>query len=447
MIVENLPWNEGSIGGTLGSVLLSLTSCSVTFRLDHRDVDEASFQLPIEPHPSTFVVDFTRNSSTESQFAELSVAFDFEEATSIVEEMMHSEASPIAGDGRDDSNEQSQSHKIDDLGSCHPDQDKSTAFGGDPPSGQEQLFASMKEMEERKLLLRELHLRIEQDSLSLDRKLQMLACVSALLFGILLWAVYQYHRSNAKSEEQAQEIRESMKKTRRVLREAIEDLQPRKLEPEFDYQRIKQELFFAGQDTKTESLHQSTRKWTSASVSPSGNDSQKPQSIDAEMMDSHQSKAPCTPKKATISIHNDHEVSKKAGHSSPYTYERFAKEWMERKTIRRSNRKKRPYLRPITLPSDVTPVPVSRTASQSSSEGSQKIVGPPQLLSVVRDIATDKQLVTVKSESSTLTEDKGKPPVSNVSYVSKPSSSNNLTPGLCYTPASEDDSFIEDYWF
>jgi hypothetical protein len=178
-------------------------------------------------------------------------------------------------------------------------------------------------------------------------------------------------------------------------------------------------------------------------------------------------------------------------HRSLSPCSQFAKEWYERKTVRRSNRKKRrSFLQPITAPtpsragfrskdgergdaSDSSSLPSSSSSSSLSCQMNKhddpnKILGPPKLRSVVTNInhpvATDgdHQAVTTSldgpapnvvtpakpmegsgcegDESSTPAEPP--PPLACTSNLWSP----GLPPMLCTTPSSEDDSFVDDYW-
>jgi hypothetical protein len=112
---------------------------------------------------------------------------------------------------------------------------------------------------------------------------------------------------------------------------------------------------------------------------------------------------------------------------------KFVKEWYERKTIRRSNRKKgRTLLKPISYGSaSATNSGEGDDEKSNDLQGETNIVDPPKIHSVVHkesSLIVGDGLIDASREC---------PPLRNVTCK---------TPSLCYTPASEDNSFFDDYW-
>jgi hypothetical protein len=122
---------------------------------------------------------------------------------------------------------------------------------------------------------------------------------------------------------------------------------------------------------------------------------------------------------------------------------KFVKDWYERKTIRRSNRKKgRIMLKPISFETSTPSTTEGKQGDDEKSDHSQtdfKILDPPPLHSALH-----------KKKSSENGNHKGRRTIEPSSYGDRPPPVSNVTcnktPSLCYTPASEDDSFIDDYW-
>jgi hypothetical protein len=481
MVLENLPWSNvpgGDDTASLGSVLVSLTSCSVLFRdnLSSR-VSTASYQLPIEPIPSTFVLNFDTSNldaittfGNGGQLAELYVEFDVGKASSIVQKL----ATQVDFSSSDDGVTLEDIDGIPDM-TCAPPSKTTTTFpieneeikseleAETPPfssthNPKQYLPTSINDFEEQKQMLQQLHLRMEQDARNLDLTLRALGCISVFLWGVLIWAVYQFYRSKAKSA-----IRHSITKPRRVLKDAKNESQPQTQDKLLGRNERDHALSNDGSvitetkglgdpqaETPLPSLHSPTvisshEQEKSHTAAGSSQDGMESPIFDSQIVaDAYDD--PRTPSMEDSLQEHFRPARIHTYHDSPYTLEKFERDWMERKTIRRSNRKtKRSYLRPITLPSDF---PGGRKVSNGPSN-ERWLIGPPQVFSVVRDSGNKKHAVSRSKSSSTEESSSRKPPISSVSYRSDPSSH---TPSLCYTPASEDDDlpadhFVNDYWF
>ncbi|KAG7369842.1 hypothetical protein IV203_027588 [Nitzschia inconspicua] len=475
MIVETLPWNnlqqeEGGGTAKLGSVLVSLTSCSVIYQVSPSSEASTSYHLPIEPVPSTFVLNFDALSQVEGseqhRLAELSVEFNYGKATSVVEDLIRDQVD--SSRAQKDGNPMENVENILDMSEA-PSMEPSTCMferegktysttveGGatSPPfHPQQQLLSSIKDYEAQKILLRQLRVQMEQDARLLDMILRALGCVGIFLFCVLLWAIFQFYRSKAKSDEQSNDIQESMKETRRVLQNAIDGLQPLNLKRHSD----QADTSFKTPDMPSHIAADSTKSIDSicgislpdirVSMATLSSQEHEPSltTEHGESMLSARSASPLFDHGALDDVKNairtpewkhargsrleDPPIDPQHS-NSPYTLGKFEREWMEKSTIRRSNRKKKKaYLRPISLPSD-----------KAREQNKQQLVGPPQLLSVVRDGNNCGNSV-FRSESSSTDGSAG-----DLDH------SNGRIPNLCSTPASEDlelpdDHFINDYWW
>jgi hypothetical protein len=465
MVLESLPWNSRQDGRTadVGTVLVSLTSCSVMYQNESSFEEQDMYHLPIEPVPSTFVLDFDGNTHSSTmmgsgqRLAELSVEFDYGRAARIVNDLTDDRVEPIREQNggsleavqaiRDMStglppNAPSSCHfELDGKEDVHASQAGASTSSRDVQ--QQQLMPSIKDFEEQKALLQQLQLRMEQDARSLDMTLRALGCAGVFLFGFLIWAVYQFYRSNSKSDKQTKEIQESMKKTRRVLQDAVDGLHPQALDSRFEQQEKKgeQEASPSHAVSHSESSDDTEKDMSLPSLRlsnvSSSSQEQVPETVFSTRSESPLSDsrvvadaqdAPRTPKWDEREAARSNAPKERVYRNSPYTVEQFEKEWMEQVTQRRSNRKKkRPPIRPISLPSD------KKRYGHRDAHGSQ-LVDPPRLLSVVQNGNSIGQSYD-GSESSG----------GSGSYDSDTYS---RTPNLCSTPASEDDflAFMEDYW-
>jgi hypothetical protein len=483
MILESLPWNNipgGDNSASMGSVLVSLTSCSVLFRYHISPAGATSYHLPIEPSPSTFVLNFDANkadnttSGSGGQLAELYVDFDVGKATSFVQKLTTRNdfaSSDSAATSEDTGSIPDISHipastpntcTGESQESQHGQKDEAAPLSS-THNAQQHLSTSIRDFTDQKLLLQQLHLRMDQDARYLDLSLRALGCIGVFLWGVLIWAIYQFYRSTAKSDTQTQEIRDSIKKTRRVLKDAVKGLQPQTLDQLFgqnesdhglgnDDSVITEAIGLADPDGQipVSSRHFPTMTSCSHELEPSHTTPGSLQhATEVHTVDSQIAAddydAPRTPSMEVSLQDHSRPTRMHAYPASQYTLEKFEREWMERKTIRRSNRKtKRSCLRPITLGCDF---PGGKKASHGSSND-RRLVGPPQLFSVVREGGNEKNAILGSKSSSTIGSG-GEPIISSGSYRSDPSS---RLPSLCHTPASEDDDlpadhFVYDYWF
>lgn len=256
LTLENLPewWKTGS-------VLLSLTSCNILY--DTNAVMESTPPLlPIEPMPSTFVLDFhsipfggtvvenegeidekvTRSITAGKQIAEIVVAFDVGKASRQASELLichprNGEAEKKAQIETKIYTESSQQRK-DNPEHSRTSQNKAV---NDEKAGEDSLYKVVNKtlegdycrrnpgrllvneiIAEEKLLLAHLESKIEHDTRTLHLVLQICLLVGLLLTITLVWAIYQYIRSIWKSDVLTQEARESMVETRCVLQEAVD---------------------------------------------------------------------------------------------------------------------------------------------------------------------------------------------------------------------------------
>ena len=272
LTLENLPesWKTGP-------VLLSLTSCSIFYPNDNdgdgNDDGESTpnIPLPVEPTPSTFVLDFgyqevgasavdiggggSHDSITiGKKLTEIVVEFDVSEASKQADELLllflrrrrskmskvedeETEISEVEDDAKNHT-EQQHTQNSDSSTRCLQDdgaKGKEEEEGQDPfyhdrpkleDISQHRLFGAPanRNYEEQKLLLAHLNVRMEHDTRTMDLVLHTCCFVGLFLMAILLWAIHQYYRSTFKSIEFSQEVRESMKQTRGVLQEAVDGL-------------------------------------------------------------------------------------------------------------------------------------------------------------------------------------------------------------------------------
>lgn len=464
MVLEALPWRtfQHDDGGEvavaqLGSMLVSLTSCSVVYQDPISPELSTWYQLPIEPVPSTFVLNFdagsvgSKEGSRQRNLSELNVEFDFGTATRIVEELLLNQdestgqadstsATMEAGDGTTELPDDPSMAPL----TCDLQREGrgniTTDGAGSPPMDLQKLMSTIRDYEDRKLLLKEIQARMDQDARSLDMTLRVLGCIGIVLFGVLIWAIYHFYRSSAKSDKQTQDIQDSMKKTRRVLRDAVDGLQPQILEKRFieaehNQQQsstpkasnltramaldedlslpfIQPSMLAVSEDMKTVKKREpffsvGQDPYPCGSVSSSYGYHPRTVEIPED--------APHTPQRDGAQTYDPiaHPPREPGSPSSPYTAEKFEREWMEKVTLRQSNRKKkRTPLRPIPLPTGT----MSRT---KTGQTATHIVGPPQLLSVVRDNGNALRGIS--------------------------------TPDLCSTPASEDhdaavDEYVRELW-
>ena len=149
------------------------------------------------------------------------------------------------------------------------------------------------------------------------------------------------------------------------------------------------------------------------------------------------------------SVHVDRKITLRAP-LSPCS--QLEKEWNEGKTIRRGNlKKRRQLLKPILHSNDVDESKQLDTPSQKNEDRviDENILDPPNLRSTARasDLLDDARIEDSLSDQTAKNpklETEGKtieglktPPLNLVS---------EKAPLMCYTPASEDDSFVDDYW-
>lgn len=258
MTLENLPewWKTGP-------VLLSLTSCGILYNNNIGDVNSKSASIPpilllVEPIPSTFVFDFGDKQQTEvdtvvveeksniddiitiigSKLAEIVVEFDFTEASRQRDEILLllevSDDVPQVEDDKEttETKDESSNDYTEQRHETNSDKgNKDESLYHDSPKIEEvfpkrpfDTHDNRNDFEDRKLLLMQLNARMESDARTMDRLLRTCGFVSLSLMVMLLWAIYQYYRSSVKSDAFSKEVRESSKKSREVLHEAIDGL-------------------------------------------------------------------------------------------------------------------------------------------------------------------------------------------------------------------------------
>eukprot|EP00536_Pseudo-nitzschia_multiseries_P004772 jgi/Psemu1/323610/estExt_fgenesh1_pg.C_820020 len=253
--LENLPepWKEGS-------VLLSLTSCSIRYS----ESDEGSSPiraLPVEPSPSTFA-----NVTTGKFLAEILVNFDLLEASLQIHEFLlynqnNHEDSSVTVEGDEEQDIQLPEGELKNSTQCRPQQHNDNVLGednrrrnsldlkfcsdiearnddedklsyGDNLAPEESVFrndhlrASFANLhyQEQKRLLAEMNSRMLHETQTMDLILRMCSFVFVFLILILAWAIYQYYRSATQTDAFSQELRSSLTTTRGVLREAVDGL-------------------------------------------------------------------------------------------------------------------------------------------------------------------------------------------------------------------------------
>ena len=276
MTLENLP-----VWWKTGPVLLSLTSCGILYNNNDNngnnnnsksseDINDesmlaSSILLPVEPNPSTFVLDFGYQKSNGVQvvdnglvveekdetddtvtiigkkLTEIVVEFDFTEASRQRDEILlliedtndvpldednSKETTETKYDSSNNYTEQQQQHEKNSQKGANDE-----SFYHDSPkvkeSSKKRMFdtiANKDAFEAHTLLLAQLNARMESDARTMDRLLRTCGFVGVFLMAMLLWAIYQYFRSGIKSDAFSKEVRESSKKSREVLQEAIDGL-------------------------------------------------------------------------------------------------------------------------------------------------------------------------------------------------------------------------------
>jgi hypothetical protein len=269
MTLENLPewWKTGP-------VLLSLTSCGILYNnnnnnnssedINDESMSASSILLPVETNPSTFLLDFghqklngvqvvdtglvveeedgTDDTVTiiSKKLTEIVVEFDFTEASRQRDEILllledtndapldeddSKETTKTKYDSSNNYTEQQQHDK-----NSHKGANDTSFYHGSPKleeSSKKRMFdtiANKDDFEARTLLLAQLNARMESDARTMDRLLRTCGFVGVSLMAMLLWAIYQYFRSGIKSDAFSKEVRESSKKSREVLQEAIDGL-------------------------------------------------------------------------------------------------------------------------------------------------------------------------------------------------------------------------------
>jgi hypothetical protein len=566
LVLENLPWSLGinieqqtknsttvldsQLLPTTTAMLMSLTSCSIPYSRslapplpppsaststtsDHR-------LLPIDPIPSTFVItldwlDNKDNSSSDSYsntiVGELSVEFDFTEASRQAHELrMMMVFSTTSSDVQEASDKNlshasgDESHKADDIATDHRNADYlqknstvsnndhnasfqsnqsslrqhsasaivsdeqyaradtvtdqcpfqpshvTSAFQTPTPTFQRNVGPMTNGIDARRtLLIEHLQTRLEHEAHLLEQTLYGLAYLGLILTGFLFWAIYQYYQSSVKSDTQTRKICESMQQTRNVLQDAVSLLS------EKETLARKQKERNADDDDGYEG---GLRKIYTPSTPPTRT---------SQVMDQLQATLKCT-SPVPPSTAPPLPSSTGTGTLSPCSL--FAKEWYERRTVRRSNRtKRRPYVKPISSPqtsklgdenrsngtdelqrniADLSlPSSSSSTSSSSSSLGRSsndrtKIMDPPNLLGPVFTMNRCSNVIDhpiidcdVTSEEGDIVGRNRRSPVvvppstmtnAIVAHHILLPSSPSWPPLLCSTPASDDGSFVDDYW-
>jgi hypothetical protein len=282
LALENLP--ERWIAG---SVLLSLTSCSIFHRNGDDNDDEFTTSIPlhVEPIPSTFVLDFHSNQglggnddggviTTVKTMSEIFVEFDVREASRQAKEILLRQENHTRTDtGEDQEESRPENHlknhpdhhhrykvRSDHRYKVRSDNSETSVLQDDgiEAKGEEEdsfyhdrrprledlsrslnlngLFAN-KDFKEQKLLLSQLNAQLDQGTRTMDLVLFICGFFSIFLTAILLWTIYQYYRTTFKSDLFTEEIRESMKTTNDILQMAVNELN------QYDHHNLNQHHF------------------------------------------------------------------------------------------------------------------------------------------------------------------------------------------------------------
>ena len=110
---------------------------------------------------------------------------------------------------------------------------------------------------------------------------------------------------------------------------------------------------------------------------------------------------------------------------------KFEKEWTEKKTVRRSNRRKKAAA--------LQPTPCDSIRDERNDIPQPPLLGPPQVVSSSKQLQ-EKTSMDFGTQIEAF--NKGKQETGNNSFLSP----TQKLPELCSTPHSKEDSFIDDYW-
>ncbi len=516
-----------------GPILLSLSSCHIL----HHDNDSSghdetttSISLFVEPTPSTFVLDFSSEHNTHegrnlndniiavNKISEIHIEFDIREALMQVTGLLRDENSTRNNSLDNEGEPRGEDERKNQFDDRHPDDDKIDDLDREEaendalhydrhsilqPTPNRPTFDESiagQNLDDRELLLRNLKAQLDQGSETIDLILFMSGFFFLLSLVVLLWSIYQFYRTNVKSDRLSQEIRQCMKKSHDMLQTAVEEMniyqnhcanslhQPAKEENsrERNYATTpKRDVMLAdiyrhniaGKSNVGDENHNQIEQ-DQTPVRLFAAKSSLTQKTDRDVLCETKKveiEAPLSPLTSdsndgdTRSVHADRKIS--LAPLSPCS--QLEKKWNEGKTIRRSNLKKRKqYLKPFpnavairsqsntpcennediarTMPRiHCTSNVIDENYQDDQPDHSCNILDPPKLWFTARasDLLDDARIERPSSDhtvknSIVETERKAiaglKTPTLNL--VSQ------KAPPMCYTPASEDDSFVDDYW-
>lgn len=494
-----------------GPILFSLTSCHVRHDLpdaggtkdSHREGSSSSIfsqqgtttrhLLPVKPIPSTFVVPFGSRESNSVPMAELSVEFDFFEASRRAKELWQTvsiEAESVGNVGR--SHQKSFHYEQEGTGfvvgqsgmaKTIESTDDTTGFAwtnhsarrGNPKDS----LATNPDSctDDRSLLLSKLRNRMEQETHSLNRILYVLALVGLLLLGMLFWAVYHYHRSSRKAEAQAQEIRASMQKTRDVLTTTVQGIRMQPLALNEKLRDVKEQVPVQQVEVEISSIGPCTPPARTSSSDALASQSDSPLLLEFDekvpggstnsihydnLLPAHTPKAPrprsfLRPQERRWFGNSFSTSTSSAAQDSAkkrWGLSHMQKEWVENKATRRSHRKEgRPLLRPATI----SPPAQRQTNALNERHRDYEDNSDVSLLTQTENKAEFHNL-TVRGERDIVpsgsSDDVGyaQRPMSHIRKENRQSSGVSLSlspisPSLCDTRGfSDDSSFVNDYW-
>ena len=414
LLLEEFPWRREKI-------LLSLTSCSV---------EGENFVHLVDPTPSTFDFFFQEVEDQRKPMAELYLEFtlttantqyqekidDSMNASTILRTAKPAEVPAKTTPSSVDSTPDLPSPECLDPQHCY-------RFYTDMCINPWQEH-SRQQSQEQQQALKQLQLMMERDTNDLDQIIFVVVIVGVVLFGLLMWSGWQLYASFRRKIFSPEGTLSRM------------SLEPVSLNPILERAREHRKN---GLDTTADFLK----------PNPTPERSEVPYSPE------------CQQKSTNMPDNSD---------LSPCS--QLAQKWSEKKTVRRSNRKKREMMKPFSnsARADHHCCHESRASKRDLEvpfRANDAILGPPSLVSTAKGNNFQAQLTARKNllrdPLEVKTESRSKPdvdlpslaeiPMVNSQYeqnqsvdASGSTVSIPIVPDLCFTPGSENQSFVDDYW-
>ncbi|KAL3944631.1 MAG: hypothetical protein SGBAC_001291 [Bacillariaceae sp.] len=221
--IENVIWMQNM--QQTGAMLMSLTSCHVVAAVDD---NEMTVVLPVQPVPSTFVIDGggETKSTVDQQVSNLNVAFDFEMAEQLWDELLLKDATANAS-VTTAPHQAKENHireaEVKDSSKPTKKNDSSDAaqVGCDltlEPFYQDLIRSSFQQQQQQptkrsfapsdspEVVLKHLQMMTEKEAQVLDRILIVLGAVGVFLLGLLWWSGREVFRASRKESFQSKRI-------------------------------------------------------------------------------------------------------------------------------------------------------------------------------------------------------------------------------------------------